>query len=63
MIGALAPILAPSVAGERRSFVVAYPILSHSKAARESSSGEWAADMGAALRQKARMKESTKARD
>ena len=63
LIGALAPILAPSVAGERRSFVVAYPILSHSKAARESSSGEWAADMGAALRQKARMKESTKARD
>lgn len=63
VLGALAPILAPSAAGERRSLLVAYPILSQTKAARESSTGEWAADMGAALRAKAKMKESTKDRD
>ncbi|MGV1009948.1 MAG: SCO6880 family protein [Dermatophilaceae bacterium] len=63
VIGALAPILAPSGAGERRSYLVAYPILSQGKATRQSASSEWAADMGQALREKARMRQSTKAAD
>lgn len=57
VIGALAPILAPTGAGERRSYLVAYPILSQGKATRASASSEWVADMGQALR------ESTKTAD
>lgn len=63
LLGALAPILAPSATGERRSFLVAYPILSQRKAARAAASGEWAADVGSALREKARMRQSTKVGD
>ncbi len=63
LLGALAPILAPSSAGERRSFVVAYPIMTPRKAARAVASGEWAADVGGGLRQKAKMRESTTMRD
>src|SRR3546814_9140208 len=42
-MGALAPILTPSEFGERRSFVVAYPIVSQSKPARQSGNAEGAA--------------------
>lgn len=41
VMGALAPILTPSEPGERRSFVVAYPIMSQSKADRQSGNSEW----------------------
>ena len=63
VLGALAPVLTPTGAGERRSVLVAYPIFSAHQAARTSASSEWSADMGAALREKARMKTSTKTRD
>jgi len=63
VLGALAPILAPTGTGERRSFLVAFPILSQSKASRQSASSEWTSEMGQALREKAKMKQSTKAKD
>lgn len=52
-MGALAPILTPGESGERRSFMVAYPILRQSTADRQSANSEWAADLGSALRTKA----------
>lgn len=63
VLGALAPILAPTGAGERRSYLVAFPILSQSKAVRASATSEWTTDMGQALRDKARMKQNTKSKD
>lgn len=52
-MGALAPILTPGEPGERRSFMVAYPILRQSIADRQSANSEWAADLGSAMRTKA----------
>jgi hypothetical protein len=63
VLGALAPVLTPTTPGERRSYLVAYPILSQTKAARQSATSEWTADMGQGLRQKARMKQTTKGKD
>ncbi|GAA3524730.1 hypothetical protein GCM10022234_21900 [Aeromicrobium panaciterrae] len=63
LMGALAPILTPTEMGERRSFVASFPILRQSTADRQSASGEWAADLGEALRDKAKVKQRTKARD
>lgn len=63
VIGALAPILAPTGPGERRSYLVAFPILSRSQAGRQSASSQWTTDMGQALRDKAKMKQTTRARD
>lgn len=63
LMGALAPILTPTEAGERRSFVASFPILRQSVADRQSASSEWAADLGEALREKAKVKQRTKARD
>ena len=63
VLGALAPILAPTGRGERRSFLVAYPILSQAKASRQSASSEWTTDMGQALREKAKMKQKTRSKD
>lgn len=51
-MGALAPILTPSEAGERRSFVVAYPIVSQSKADRQSGNAEWAADLAEGMNER-----------
>ncbi len=62
-MGALLPVLTPSDPGERRSFMVAYPILSQSAAGRQSASSEWAADIGEELRAKAKMKQNAKAKD
>jgi len=56
VIGALAPILTPSAAGERRSLMVCYPVLTASRAERTSDSAEFAADMGAELRRVTRVK-------
>lgn len=55
-MGALAPVLTPSEPGERRSVVVAFPILRQSTADRQSANSEWAADMGASLRAKVGVK-------
>jgi hypothetical protein len=61
VIGALAPVLAPTEPEERRSLLVAYPILGQTAADRQTASAEWAADMGEELRNKAGVK--TRAKD
>lgn len=61
VIGALAPVLAPTEPEERRSLLVAFPILGQTAADRQTASAEWAADMGEALRDKAGVK--TRAKD
>jgi hypothetical protein len=53
VMGALAPVLMPSEAGERRSLLVAYPVTDPTKADRQAESAQWGADMGEALRDKA----------
>ena len=63
VMGALAPILTPSEAGERRSFMVAFPILAASKADRHSGNSEWAADTSQALRARLGMKMRARQRD
>ena len=63
LMGALAPVLTPTEPGERRSFVVAFPVISQSAADRQSASSEWAADMGEGLREKAKVKARTRTLD
>ena len=60
VIGALAPVLTPGEAGERRSFLVAFPILRQSAADRRTANSEWAADLGEELRRKAKVKQRAK---
>jgi hypothetical protein len=62
VIGALAPVLTPSEPGERRSFLVAFPILAESVADRRTANSEFAADVGDALRQKARIRQRARGR-
>lgn len=62
-MGALAPVLTPGEPGERRSFLVAYPILSQAKAERQSANSEWAADVGEGIRSQMKVKQKTKERD
>ena len=62
VMGALAPVLTPSEPGERRSFMVAYPIVTQSAADRQSGNSEWAADTAGALRSKLGMKTGAKQR-
>ena len=61
-MGALAPVLTPSEPGERRSVLVAYPILRGSAADRRSATSEWAADLGEELRARAKVKQRARAR-
>ena len=61
VIGALAPVLVPTEPGERRSMMVAFPILAATAADRQTANAEWAADMGETLRVKAGVK--TRARE
>jgi hypothetical protein len=61
VLGALAPVLAPTEAGERRSLLVGFPILAQTAADRQTAAAEWGADMGEELRSRAGMK--TRARD
>ncbi|EWT06801.1 membrane protein [Intrasporangium chromatireducens Q5-1] len=61
-IGALAPVLTPTEPGERRSLLVAYPILAQTSADRRSATSEWAADLGDELRVRAKVKQRAKAR-
>ena len=63
VMGALAPILTPSEPGERRSFLVAYPIVSQSKADRQSGNAEWAADLAEGMNEKLGRKTRAKQRD
>ncbi|WP_067429008.1 SCO6880 family protein [Nocardioides jensenii] len=63
VMGALAPILTPSEPGERRSFVVAYPIMSQSKADRQSGNSEWAADLAEGMNEKIGRKPRAQQRD
>jgi hypothetical protein len=62
MIGALAPVLTPGEAGERRSFLIAYPILQQTAADRQTANSEWAADLGEELRHKAKIKQRARSR-
>jgi hypothetical protein len=63
VMGALAPVLTPSEAGERRSFLVAYPILQQTTADRRTANSEWAADLGEELRHKAKIKQRARSRN
>jgi hypothetical protein len=62
VIGALAPVLAPTEPEERRSLLVAYPILAQTAADRQTASAEWAADMGEELRNRAGIRPRAKDR-
>ncbi|MDN5797963.1 MAG: PrgI family protein, partial [Intrasporangium sp.] len=61
-MGALAPVLTPTEPGERRSLLIAYPILRQGSADRHSATSEWAADLGDELRNRAKVKQRAKAR-
>jgi len=63
VMGALAPILTPSESGERRSFMVAFPIVAQAKADRQSGNSELAADTAEALRNWAGIKMRAKQRE
>lgn len=52
-LGALAPVLVPSEPGERRSLLVAFPLLAQTRADRQTANAEWTADMADAVRAKA----------
>jgi hypothetical protein len=59
----LAPVLTPGEVGERRSFLVAYPILQQTTADRRTANSEWAADLGEELRHKAKIKQRARSRN
>ncbi len=52
VMGALAPILMPSQAGERRSLLVAYPVVEQTRAEREANKAQWGADLGEGLKER-----------
>ena len=52
VMGALAPVLMPSQAGERRALLVVYPVLDTIRAERHAESAQWGADMSEGLREK-----------
>lgn len=63
VMGALAPILTPGEPGERRSLLVAFPIVGQSRADRQSGNAEWAADTAEALRSRLGIKMRARHRD
>ena len=63
VIGALAPVLTPTEAGERRSFMVAFPILTQTSAERTADNAEFASDMAGELRRKAGVKPKARHRN
>ena len=63
VMGALAPVLTPGEAGERRSFMVSFPIMAASKADRATGNTEWAADTSEALRAKLGMRMRARQRE
>lgn len=56
VVGALAPVLAPTELGERRSVMVAFPILTQAVAERKADNAEFASEMGNELRRRAGIK-------
>ena len=52
-LGALAPVLVPTEPGERRSLLVAFPLVAQTLADRQTANAEWASDMADAVRAKA----------
>ena len=62
-LGALAPVITPAEPGERRSLLVAIPVLSAGSATRRTDNAEFAADIAAGLRTKAGVRERATARD
>ena len=62
-MGALAPVLTPGAPGERRSLVIAYPVLQATTADRQSARSEWAAEVGTHLRTRAGIKQRARQRD
>ncbi|NNG40676.1 PrgI family protein [Flexivirga sp. ID2601S] len=63
VMGALAPVLTPGEPGERRSFMVCYPIVRQAKADRQQGNSEWKADVADALRSKAKVKARARQRN
>ena len=62
-MGALAPVLTPSEAGERRSFLVASTRSCNKPPQdRRTANSEWAADLGEELRHKAKIKQRARSR-
>lgn len=62
IMGAIQPMLTPTEPGERRSFVAAFPIESQRRADRKTATGEWSADLGEAMRAKAKVKQRARSR-
>lgn len=62
VIGALAPILTPTQAGERRSCLVAFPIMTRAKADNQTRSSETTADMAEAIRERSKVRQRSKER-
>ena len=62
-IGALAPVLTPTEPGERRSLLVAYPVVDAQAADRQSATSEWAADLGDEMRHRAGVKQRARSRE
>ena len=61
-LGALSPILASGEPGERRSLLIAYPILSRKAADKHTRSTEWNADLGEELRRRAKVRQRSRER-
>ncbi len=63
VMGALAPVLTPGASGERRSLLIAYPVLATTAADRQSARSEWAAEVGTHLRARAGITQRARQRD
>lgn len=62
LMGALAPVLTPTEPGERRSFVVCYPVMRQGAANRKVANSEWAADLSSGVRHRLGVKERARNR-
>jgi len=62
IMGALAPVLMPSQPGERRSLLVAYPVLDQTRGERQANNAQFGADLGEALREKAGVRTNARGR-
>jgi len=62
VMGALAPVLMPSEAGERRSLLIAYPVLDQTKAERQANAAQWGADMSEGIKERAGIRTDARGR-
>ena len=62
VMGALAPVLMPSETGERRSLLVAFPVLDQTRAERQANAAQWGADMSEGLKEKAGIRTDARGR-